>query len=84
MRGLLLGLSSFLPDNTFKPLSNHYQTTIKTIEQTKQPITSIYLGIKMELQQGDYTITTMLEHVNLLIGITQPATAEAGSSAFQG
>ena len=79
MRGLLLGLSSFLPDNTFKPLSNHYQTTIKTIEQTKQPIT----GIKMELQQGDYTITTMLEHVNLLIGITQPATAEAGS-AFQG
>eukprot|EP01046_Picozoa_sp_COSAG06_P093437 COSAG06_NODE_39626_length_410_cov_1.250804_2_plen_28_part_01 len=28
----------------------------------------------MELQQGDYTITTMLEHVNLLIGITQPAT----------
>jgi hypothetical protein len=37
----------------------------------------------MELQQGDYTITTMLEHVNLLIGITQPATAEAGS-AFQG
>jgi hypothetical protein len=79
VRGLLLGLSSFLPDNTFKPLSNHYQTTIKTIEQTKQPIT----GIKMELQQGDYTITTMLEHVNLLIGITQPATAEAGS-AFQG
>ena len=79
MRGLLLGLSSFLPDNTFKPLSNYD----KTIEQTKQPITSIYLGIKMELQQGDYTITTMLEHVNLLIGITQPATAEAGS-AFQG
>ena len=75
----MLDLSSFLPANTFKPLSNHYQTTIKTIEQTKQPIT----GIKMELQQGDYTITTMLEHVNLLIGITQPATAEAGS-AFQG
>jgi len=40
-------------------------------------------GISLELEQGSFSITAMLEHVNLLIGITQPAATGSGS-AFNG